>query len=115
MKKFKTLDYQISLLLIIGFSIASLLLRNSIFIAGYFTVGSWQVISMIIHAKNGWFTNKGGARYIYHWVTLVSLITFPIGSFFILLFTAPVMAIYYNWLCYHEVKFKMQRPLALLK
>ncbi|CAN5713052.1 hypothetical protein BH11BAC3_BH11BAC3_43260 [soil metagenome] len=115
MKKFKTIDLTINVALIIGSVIFGLINRGESFIGGYFVVGIWQVISMVIHAWNKWFTGKRGQRYMYHWITLISVATLPLGSFWILLFTAPFMAIYYTWLCYHEVYVRMQRPLALLK
>lgn len=115
MRKFKTTDYWISILLISVFTITSLVKMDGTFIIGYFITGTWQVISMIIHAWNGWFTRNGNARYVYHWIVLIAVLTLPIGSFIILLFAAPVMAIYYTYLCYHEVTVRMQRPLALLK
>ena len=115
MKKFKTIDFFISTMLITAFTIYCLIKRDESFFIAYFVVGGWQVISMLVHVFNGCFIYKGGSRYIYHWITLVSIITMPIGSIWILLFTAPFMAIYYTWLCYHEVYVKMQRPLALLK
>lgn len=115
MKKFKTFDFFISVVLIATFVVYWLIKRgDSIFLA-YFVVGGWQVISMLVHQYNRCFTYKGGRRQIYHWITLVSIITMPLGSFWILFFTAPFMAIFYTWLCYREVYFKMQRPLAMLK
>jgi hypothetical protein len=115
MKKFKTADYRISILLIALFTLVSLIKKDGTFITGYFVTGAWQITSMIIHTWNGWFSRSGSARYIYHWIVLVAVLTLPAGSFFILLFTAPFMAVYYTYLCYQEVTVKMQRPLALLK
>jgi len=115
MGKFKTTDYWISILLISVFIIISLVKMDGTFIIGYFVTGAWQVISMIIHVWNGWFTRNGNARYVYHWIVLIAVLTLPIGSFIILLFAAPFMAVYYTYLCYHEVTVRMQRPLALLK
>ena len=115
MKKFKTIDYRISILLITVFTLMSLINRDGTYIIGYFVIGAWQAISMIVHAWNGWFTRSRNARYVYHWIVLISVLTLPIGSFIILLFTAPFMAVYYTYLCYQEVSVRMQRPLALLK
>jgi hypothetical protein len=70
---------------------------------------------MLVHVYYHSFTQKGGIRRNYHWVTLISLITMPVGSFWILLFTAPLMAVFYTWLCYSEVRKMNLRPLALLK
>ena len=116
MKKLKQIDCWISIALIIVFLILSLINHDYTFIIGYFIVGGWQVISMIVHAYAGWFNQKNGVRRVYHWITLISLVTMPIGSFYILFFIAPFMAIYYTWICYEEVYVKMQqRPLAQLK
>lgn len=119
MKRIKKIDFWISTGLITFFVIATLLKLETItelnFLTGYFVVGGWQVISMVIHALNHWFTYNKGKRYAYHWLTFISIVTMPLGSVVILLFTAPFMAIWYTWLCYEEVYIKMQRPLALLK
>lgn len=120
MKKFKTIDYWISIVLIISFAAAAIIdarpgVLNNTLLTGYFITGGWQVISMLTHAWNRCFTVKWGARHIYHWITFISLVTIPVGSFWILFITAPFMAVYYTYLCYHEVTVKMQRPLAILK
>lgn len=116
MKKFKLFDCWLNITLYTGFLISCLAtLEGSILITGYFVIGGWQVVSMVIHEYKGWFTEKKSARRNYHWITLISVITFPVGSFVILLFVAPVMAAYYCWLCYDELYVKMQRPLSLLK
>ncbi len=115
MKKFKIIDLSINIALILGFGIYWLIKQDNSFFLAYFVVGGWQLISIMIHAHQKIFTFKKGSRYIYHWVTLICLATLPLGSFWILLFTAPFMAIYYTYLCYHEVYVKMQRPLAGLK
>ncbi len=115
MQRFKITDFWISCILFAGFTIASLINRDFTFIIGYIVVGSWQVISMIVHAITHTFTRRLGARYIYHWITCIAIATMPLGSIWILLFTAPVMALYYTWLCYNEVFVKMKRPLYLLK
>ncbi|MEO5888937.1 MAG: hypothetical protein ABIQ31_01730 [Ferruginibacter sp.] len=115
MKKFKTLDVFISIALIIGFSVYSLVSQGRNFLSGYFVVGGWQVTSMLVHVYNKCFTRKTGSRYYYHWITLISVVTMPVGSFLLLLFIAPFMAVYYTYLCYREVYVKMQRPLAMLK
>ncbi len=115
MKQFKILDFWISSLLIISFTIASIFKGDGTFMYGYFIVGGWQVISMVVHIAARCFIYKGSSRNVYSWIVLISIITIPIGSFIILLFTAPVMAIYYTWICYNEIYVKMQRPLAILK
>jgi hypothetical protein len=115
MKKFKKIDTWISIILITGFAIATIIRRDYTFIIGYFVVGGWQVISMLVHASFRCFTEKKSIRYGYHWITAISLLTMPFGSFWILLFTAPFMAVFYTWMCFDEVRKMNQRPLALLK
>ncbi|MEJ7588544.1 MAG: hypothetical protein WKI04_13365 [Ferruginibacter sp.] len=115
MKQFKIIDIIISITLIAGFSIYWLIKQDTSFIIAYCVVGTWQGASMIIHVYNKCFVNKKGSRYYYHWVALTSIVTMPLFSYRILFFTAPFMAVYYTYLCYHEVTVKMQRPLSLLK
>ncbi len=120
MQQFKVIDFWVNTGLIISFIIIGILegtddfLSNG-FLTGYFVVGGWQVISMLVHAYNRCFTNRRGARYIYHWITFIAVGTMPAGSFWILFIAAPFMAVYYTYLCYKETYIKMQRPLALLK
>jgi len=124
MKKFKQIDAWVSIIGIIGFALVSMIRFDATFIIGYFAVGAWQVVSMLVHAINGWFCEKGSARYNYHWVVAVILVLALLGMaiyplLFILLiallFTAPFMAIGYASMCYKEVYEKMQRPLSQLK
>lgn len=124
MKKFKEADAWISIVLITGFAVAGIINRDYTFLLGYFVVGGWQIISMIIHVINGWFTEKDSKRNRYHWIVTVILIValsgfafYPILFYllFILLFVSPFMAVFYTWLCFDEVKKLNQRPLALLK
>jgi hypothetical protein len=91
---------------------------------GYFVVGGWQLISMLVHITNNWFTNRHSARYVYQTFVLVIIclgitgIIVPqvlMAMLFLLVFVSPFMAIYYTWLCYHELTVRMQRPLAALK
>ena len=120
MKKIKKFDFWVSAGLITFFTFTTLIkmtlpFSNYKFLTGYFVVGGWQGLSMLVHAFNHWFTYNKGRRYLYHWITAISLVTIPLGSAIILLFIAPFMAIWYAWVCYEEVYIKMQRPLALLK
>jgi hypothetical protein len=115
MKQIKTIDLFINISLIAGFAIYWIVRQDSSFMLAYFVVGAWQVISMLFHLYNRCFTYKGSSRTIYNWIALISIITMPLGSFWILLFTAPFMAVYYTYMCYYEITVKMQRPIALLK
>ena len=116
MKTFKLIDAWISVALIVlctGYCVADRNLET--IIGAYFVVGGWQVISMIIHAFNKWFTRKYGYRHIYHWVTFISLVLMPFGGAWVLLFTAPLMAIFYTWLCFGECAALSRRALAQLR
>lgn len=124
MKKFKTLDAWISTILIVSSTIISFINHDYTFLLGYTVVGAWQVISMIVHAFNGWFTESGSKRYTYHRIVVITLMIVLLGFaiypiliylLFILLFVSPFMALYYNWLCFEEVRKMNQRPLAILK
>jgi hypothetical protein len=129
MKTFKQIDLAISISLITGFFIAAVIKQDETFIIGYFVTGGWQVISMIVHAVDGTFAGKGTARYNYHWVvgvvialSLLSLLLakLEIGVwllviFPILVFVAPLMAIYYSWLCGDEISVLKKREFIHLK
>ena len=122
MKKFKKIDFYISVVLIVDFAIAGIFFDHSTFlndtlVCGYFAVGAWQVTSMIVHAVNKYFTQKTGARCIYHWISFIAVIAMPTGLPWlgILYYAAPFMAVYYTYLCYKETFIKMRRPMDLLK
>jgi hypothetical protein len=115
MGKFKKMDAWTSVMLIMIFCLICLINQEltTLFVA-YFVVGGWQVISMLAHLFNRRYLETSTARSVYHGITLISVVTMP-GSFYILLFVAPFMAIFYTWLCFSEVKKMNQRPLDLLK
>lgn len=120
MKNFKIYDCWINTGLIISCIVINMTelpgsLVSSSVLTSYFIVGGWQVISMIIHTVTKTITYKPARRYAYHWIGFIAVITMPIGSFWILVFTAPFMALYYTWMCFDEVQKMKQRPLAILK
>ncbi|MFN8244305.1 MAG: hypothetical protein U0X40_09670 [Ferruginibacter sp.] len=115
MKTFKTFDMWISIVLIGVYGALTLFSSSQYLLAGYFVVGGWQVISMLVHEFGRWFTHSTGQRRVYHWIALASVITLPMGAYWVLLFTAPFMAVYYTWICYEELYVKMRRPLSYLK
>jgi len=123
MKRFKVIDFWISVVLIF-LSVMYAAKDGVNFLAGYFVVGGWQVISMLVHFFKQWFCAPGSRRYKYQWAVLIlilcallGLAVFPILMILcvILFFAAPVMALYYSWLCYEEIHVKMKRPLDQLK
>jgi len=131
MKRFKMIDYYVSVVLIAGSVFYGFVKLDASFIAGYFVVGGWQTISMLVHFLTNMFNQKGGKRYQYQKNVLLTafIITGLTGAAFmhpgigmlliVLLFAlivaAPFMAVYYAWICYEETFIKMKRPLDLLK
>ena len=124
MKTFKKADIVISIVLIIIGIGCAIMGEGDQTIYGYFLVGGWQLISMMIHQFAGWFTEKNNKRYYYHRIVLIVIIATLLGLLLevillvvllVLIFAAPVMALYYTGICYDEVHVKMARPLAPLK
>jgi 4-amino-4-deoxy-L-arabinose transferase-like glycosyltransferase len=139
MKTFKTIDFWISVVLIVFFAIISIFKIRSVLefniaglgshewnlMTGYFVVGGWQVCSMLVHAFAGWFATWGSARKRYSILVLILIVLLPLGLWFnieatiiplyLLLFLAPVMALYYTYLCYSELRKMKSRPMDLLK
>ena len=123
MKKFKEADIAISILLIVVFITFSLAKRDYTFLIRYSMVGGWQLISIVIHLYNAWFTQKRSQRYYYTWAVFIIIIIAVSGFaiypllliFCFLLFASPFMALYYIWICYREIKQLNQRPLHQLK
>ena len=122
MKTYKTIDFYGSLILMISAVIFAGIPGIDFFLVGYFVVGAWQLISVIVHAVNGWF--QGNKRSWYNKILILVLILsiFGIVSYYVLfilllimLFAAPVMAVYYAQLSYAELKSMNTRPLAQLK
>ena len=102
MKHFKLVDILINIALMGWFLTHHWRRDPDALLTAYFTIGGWQVISMIVHEAHKWFTVKYNTRYLYHRISLLSVITIPLGSFWILGFTAPFMAIFYTVLCIVE-------------
>lgn len=106
MKTYKQVEIFLNLLLIVSFSISIIALpKNDLLFIAYFIVGALQVTSMIIHELNNWFTAKKSIRRFYHWTTLVLIGLFPTGiSFWLLLYTAPLLALFYTYICWKELE-----------
>ena len=123
MNQFKIIDFWISVGLIFSFSIIVFLEEKKIsfdldsLLLGYFVIGTWQIISLITHLV---YKNKiliSSVRKIYSLITLICLITMPMGflMFAILFYLAPFMAIFYTCICGIELISKAKRPLYQLK
>lgn len=116
MKAFKLIDFYGSIILITAFSINAIIRGNfENTIMAYVVTGAWQLISMIFHLIMGWFTKRGGTRFIYTIISIVCVVTIPAGSVWVLVFTSPFMAIFYTWLCGREIYIRMKRPMDALK
>lgn len=115
MKAFKTADCVIQgLLMLAGLFFAlqanSLHLDIGLFL-GYFLVGGWQIISVIVHFfYESPYKKKMRRIYLITLgiLILVLLLSLPIGGIviimFSLLFFSPVMAVYYLVTCIRETK-----------
>lgn len=129
MKTFKQIDIAMSISLIIGFFIAALIRQDKTFIIGYFVTGGWQVISMLVHTADGTFAGKGTVRYNYHWavaviagiallawaIQLQPLLVIAFIEASILIFIAPLMAVFYSCLCWTELSALRKREFIHLK
>ncbi len=123
MKKFKVIDFWGGMVLVSAALVFIPISPIVAFYIGYFGVGLWHVISMIVHFFNKWFVDKRYARSAYHW-TVVILITLVLLGILIeqilwfmaivMLFGAPIMIIIYANICYKEMQ-KLKRPLDQLK
>jgi len=116
MKTFKIADCIVQLLLIFGALFINLVLKpgtvDESFFMSYFLVGSWQIISLIVHL---FFPGeyKVELRRLYSILLLLTAVVFLIGLFssgllinvlFGLLYWSPLLAILYLITCILEIK-----------
>ncbi len=111
MKTFKIFDVALQLAAIPGSLFYYFVSHHSDALFGaYFLVGGLQVVSMLVHfaTRNVY---KHTARAYYHWTTLVTVLLMPtFVIFYLLLFLAPFMAVFYFTLCIAETKRYFTRP-----
>ena len=108
MKTFKTLDFALQTTVLLGAAVYWAIHRDLIY--AYFSVGGAQAASMIVHFFTG-NVHAETARSAYHWVSLVAVASmFVVVGFWILLFMAPFMALFYWWLCLTETVRVWERP-----
>ncbi|AXY77506.1 hypothetical protein D3H65_27525 [Paraflavitalea soli] len=115
MKSFKSIDCAIQgVLIVLGFMMglwSGEMLSDMTFFTGYFLVGGWQLISVIVH----FFYDppyKTLMRRIYLYtlgvVILALVVSLPadgiITMLFVLLFFSPIMAVYYLITCIRETQ-----------
>ncbi|MCU0352791.1 MAG: hypothetical protein MUD08_03485 [Cytophagales bacterium] len=108
MKTFKTLDFMLQTLALIGG--AAYWTVDGDFFLVYSLVGGVQAVSMAVHFFTG-NVYPNTARSIYHWISLVAVASmFAVVGFWILLFLAPFMAVFYWSLCLTETVRVWERP-----
>jgi hypothetical protein len=122
MKTIKSFDLAAQLFLITG-GVLLCLLRPDHFYIAYFLVGGWQVLSCLAHLFYPHYYPYSG-RKSYLWVLLfvifVGLICLLIPEsiisyLFCLLIFSPIMAVWYAFVCYKEVKLYQQKEWIQLK
>jgi hypothetical protein len=124
MKRFKTLDLGIQILLIPLFTIIAIADAAYLFIA-YIVVGSWQTLSTLLHL---WFDQHYIALKARRYYTITALSSlFLMLLFFMagrtpfiyyglfMLIASPVLAIWYVYICYEEKKRLEHKELVHLK
>jgi hypothetical protein len=114
MNTFKKIDAGLQAILIIIFLLLTLInWPGEQVIVGYFVVGGVQVISMVVHAAAGpTYFPRRSLRRTYTFVVLAIFLAVPIAMLtdmliflmFGLLFASPIMALFYWWICFREVK-----------
>lgn len=117
MKLFKQVEFYSSVLLIIAFFVNWLITREGeMLFTAYYVVGALHITGMITHALAHWFTNTNSLRLYYHWLVVVLLLLTPLGiGLWILLYTAPFMAITYTWICWRELRALQLKEFVHLK
>jgi hypothetical protein len=123
MLKFKKIDLFVQVFGIILLIAVALIFRGENWLYAYFVIGTIQVLSMLIHYVKSWFTSKGSNRYKYQLIILIITIITPLAfvvnsPFFVLyalLYTAPLLAIYYCYVCFKEIKILEAKAFIHLK
>lgn len=125
MKKFKEIDIAINIVLFAA--TIFMLLFGSIeiaFVLGYFGVGAWQIISMLVHIASKDNLHLSSRRDLYHLLVLciavLAAMSFALEPLMVILvipmfFAGPIMAISYFRMCYKETYYYNVRPLAVIK
>ena len=104
MTNFKYLDFWVNVILIVGFTAKGFTNLDDTILYGYFIVGGWQTISMVVHIINKKLLPISATRNAYHWVAGLSIAGMATVVYFVvLLFAAPFMAIFYTSLCGYEI------------
>jgi hypothetical protein len=122
MRLVKTIDFRVQLILII-IGVLFCAIRLDSFYISYFIVGGWQVLSCLAHLFFPHFNPHFGRKF-YLWVLLILVIwgiialispAIIIPYLFVLLIFSPIMAIWYCFICYKEVKLYQQKEWIQLR
>lgn len=122
MRSFKYFDLIGQIIILVLFTIASLIRFDGTFVIGYIAIGCWQLGSLVTHFAKEWYTRKRKTREMYQRISLMVLtlmgLSFMIPMLYyvwlVMLFAAPVMAITYLIICVKELKEMNTRPLHLI-
>ncbi|PZR26021.1 MAG: hypothetical protein DI535_15825 [Citrobacter freundii] len=124
MKRFKAIDLRIQIFLVPLFTIIAIIDQGYFFTA-YIVVGSWQMLSALLHLWLGQHNIALKARRSYTIAAFSSLILmllfFTLGTTtFIyygafMLIVSPMLAIWYIYICYEENKRLEHKKLIHLK
>ncbi len=125
MKTFKMLDLIIQLITIV-FGLFACLINFDNLLYAYPIVGGWQLFSCLIHGTmGGYYPYSGRRKYLWTLLGVLLLGIFSQIAFrfkdatilylgFLLIFS-PLMALYYWFVCYKEVKLYQQKEWIQLK
>ncbi|WP_407526277.1 hypothetical protein PDL71_05145 [Lacibacter sp. MH-610] len=116
MKTFKLVEIVLNAALIVSFVCVFAVTQSlELLFLSYFIVGGVQLLSMFFHVFKGWFSNHNIRFVYYFFVLFIGALCFGGIGFFILLYTAPLMASFYVFICYRELKILQLRELVHLK
>jgi len=121
MKIFKSVDVVIQVVtIVLGILIG--ILNPNYALYPYFIVGGWQLLSCLIHGffQEHFYPVKGRRFYlislavVFIWA-IISIAGQVAFFLYFLLFCSPLMAIWYCFICYKELKLYEQREWIQLK
>lgn len=116
MKLFKQFEFYGNIILISSFAIWFMISQSlEPAITAYCIVGAFQVMGMIVHTWNGWFTSAWSIRWIYHWLSFGLIVTMPLGSVWLLMYISPILALAYLLICGRELRALKLKELVHLK
>jgi hypothetical protein len=118
MKHFKLTELLIYAVILVCFPLLMLISSSfELFFPAYFITGALQLFSIIIHFINGWFIHNPWRRgYALFLLLLFLLLLFvPMYILWMLLYSAPLLAAFYVYICYREWKILQFKEFIHLK